>query len=378
MDCTSSSNDRRKIVDNSHTTTLRTNGSLALMPPSASMHVSTAVGGSTTANATTTENEEKSLASNTANKQADKQRKRRVRIFARSSCGTESDSTRSQTAAITDAANTSITADRPSISGERPTLHLPTSTAPKQSPLTSHGISGVVYSWISSYLSNRTQYVRCPGSRSTSLPVLCGVPQGSVLGPILFLLYTSDLVQLVESIELYPHLYADDTQVYGFCRPGDTDSLQQRVDCVAAVANWMRSNRLQLNASKTEILWCASARRQSQLPSDPLDVGSDLVSPVRCVRDFCIFIDADLTMRTQVSQTCSKCFAAFRQLRSIRRSVSNDVMQSLIVALVFSRLDYGSATLAGLPKQLMDRLQSVQNAAARLIFNACRQDHIQP
>jgi len=183
----------------------------------------------------------------------------------------------------------------------------------------------------------------------------------------------------VESFELYPHLYADDTRIYGFCRPGDTDSLRKRVaDCVAAVADWMRSNRLQLNASKTEVLWCASARRQSQLPSDPLAVGSDLVSPVSCVRDLGIFIDADLTMRTQVTQTCSKCFAALRQLRSIRRSVSNDVMQSLIVALVFSRLDYGSATLAGLPKQLMDRLQSVQNAAARLIFKACRRDHIQP
>jgi len=83
-------------------------------------------------------------------------------------------------------------------------------------------------------------------------------------------------------------------------------------------------------------------------------------------------------MRTQVAQTCSKCFAALRQLRSICRSVSNDVMQSLIVALVFSRLDYGSVTLASLPKQHVDRLQSVQNAAARLIFKACRQDHIQP
>ena len=140
----------------------------------------------------------------------------------------------------------------------------------------------------------------------------------------------------------------------------------------------MRSNRLQLNASKTEVLWCASAHRQSQLPSDPLAVGSDLMSPVSCVRDLGIFIDADLTMRTQVTQTCSKCFAALRQLRSIRRSVSNDVMQSLTIALVFSRLDYGSATLAGLPKQLMDRLQSVQKAAARLIFKACRRDHIQP
>ena len=111
--------------------------------------------------------------------------------------------------------------------------------------------------WISSYLAKHTQYVLsllCPGSRSTPLLVLCGVPQGSVLGPLLFLLYTADLVRLVESFELYPHLYADDTEIYGSCRSGATDSLRNRVaDCVAAVADWMRSNRLQLNASKTEV-----------------------------------------------------------------------------------------------------------------------------
>jgi len=140
----------------------------------------------------------------------------------------------------------------------------------------------------------------------------------------------------------------------------------------------MRSNRLQLNASKTEVLWCASAHRQSQLPSDSLAVGSDLLSPVSCVRDLGIYVDADLSMRTQVIRTCSKCVAALRQLRSIRRSVSNDVLQSFVVALVFSRLDYESATFAGLPKQLLDRLQSVQNAVRRLIFTACRQDHVQP
>ena len=66
--------------------------------------------------------------------------------------------------------------------------------------------------------------------------------------------------------------------------------------------------------------------------------------------------------------------AALRQLGSIRRSVSDDMLQSLVVSLVFSRLDYGSATLAGLPKQLIDRLQSVQNAAARLISRARRYD----
>ena len=108
---------------------------------------------------------------------------------------------------------------------------------------TSYGFSGVVHMWINSYLANRTQYVLCPGSRLTPVLVLCGVPQGSVLGPLLFLLYTVDLVQLVESFELYPHLYADDTQICGSCRPGTPDSLRDRVaDCVATVTDWMRSN----------------------------------------------------------------------------------------------------------------------------------------
>jgi len=176
------------------------------------------------------------------------------------------------------------------------------------SPITSHhrlkisyGLNGVVHLWISSYLANRIQHVRCPGSRSIQLPVLCGFPQGSVLGPLLFLLYTADLVQLVESFGLHLHLYADDTQIYGFCRPGATDDLLTRVaDCVAAVADWMRSNRLQLNASKTELLWCASVHRQSQLPSDSLAVSSDLLLPVSCVHDLGIYIDADLGLVQRV------------------------------------------------------------------------------
>ena len=83
-------------------------------------------------------------------------------------------------------------------------------------------------------------------------------------------------------------------------------------------------------------------------------------------------------MRTHVLQTAAGCFAVLRRIKSIRRSLTKPVLQSLVVALVLSRLDYGSTVLFGLPQQLVDKLQSVQNAAARLIHAARRRDHVSP
>jgi len=89
-----------------------------------------------------------------------------------------------------------------------------------------------VLEWFTSYLSGRIQSVRCGMSTSDATAVLCGVLQGSVLGPILFLLYTADLLLLVERHNLQPHIYADDTQIYGFCRPVAATQLQEPVSAM--------------------------------------------------------------------------------------------------------------------------------------------------
>jgi len=113
------------------------------------------------------------------------------------------------------------------------------------------------------------------------------VPQGSVLGTLLFLLYCGDLQLIIESHGLCLHLYADDPQICGSCRPSAIPELQTCISaCIDEVTRWMRSNRLQLNSSKTVILWLATSRRLHQLPRTPLPVGADFVVPSAVGRDF--------------------------------------------------------------------------------------------
>ena len=168
---------------------------------------------------------------------------------------------------------------------------------------------------------------------------------------------------------LHGHRTMTNKQIYGSTRPPAIHDLQQRLSaCIDDVNSWMSSNRLQLNTNKTEeLLWCATARRQHQLPRSAFRIGSHDIIPSTTVRDLGILIDADLSMRSHVQRTVAGYFAVLRQLRSVRQSVPSSVFQTLIVSLVLMKLDFGNATLAGLPTYLLNRLQSVLKAAARSI-----------
>jgi len=234
-------------------------------------------------------------------------------------------------------------------------------------------------SWFKSYLDSRTQYVRCGRLTSTPATVIFGVPQESVLGPIRFLLYTTDLLRLIERHNLHPHAYADDTQICGFCPPSAISVLQEQMSaCLAEVALWMRSNRLQLNTAKTEVLWCATSRRQHQIPQAPVQVGEDHITPAASVRDLGIYLSGlrhlhEVTrLEDCVELLC--CSSTDPQDTLLCPQAGG----ALFVSLVLSRLDYGSATLVGLPAYQIDRLQCVLNAAARLVYSSRRYDHVTP
>jgi len=116
------------------------------------------------------------------------------------------------------------------------------------------GVVDSAVHWMTLYLTGRTQYVRYHGEVSNTTHVYCDVPQGSVLGPVLFLLYVADVIELVKECGLIPHTFSDNLQIYGHSVSADTQELVARMTaCIERVRCWMASNHLRLNPTKMEL-----------------------------------------------------------------------------------------------------------------------------
>ena len=240
-----------------------------------------------------------------------------------------------------------------------------------------HGISDIALKWIKSYLCDRQQTIVVNDVHSSTQTLVRGVPQGSVLGPMLFTLYTTEIQEIILSYNLECHIYADDTQLYFHCAPSQLATVTPRlVECIQSIREWMSSNRLRLNPDKTEFIWFSSARNMQHVPQASITVGGSTITPSRTVRDLGVYLDTTLGLTDHVTRTVQSSFFQLRQLKYVRRCLNKDNTKILLHAFVTSRLDYCNALLAGQPACLIDKLQSVQNAAARLYAGVSRYDHI--
>ena len=169
--------------------------------------------------------------------------------------------------------------------------------------------------------------------------VTSGVPQGSVLGPILFIAYSAEVIGIVEQHGFNVHAFADDLQVYGHAAQHEAAVLATRMStCIESVKAWMSSNRLRLNPSKTELIWLGSSRRLHHCSSTGMRVSDVDLRPVDCVRDLGVLIDSGMTLARHVNYISGVCFFQLRQLRIIRRSLSADAAHALVRALIHTRI----------------------------------------
>lgn len=171
---------------------------------------------------------------------------------------------------------------------------------------------------------------------------------------------------------------ADDIQIYGHCTPSSADLLSTRLSlCLDDIIFWCSSNRLLLNAEKSEFLWFSSKARKN-LPPSSIRIGTSFVTPALSARCLGVHIDSHLSFKTHVSKCVSACFCALRQIRSVSRYVPRPLLRTLVTSLVISRLDYCLSALYGITSVQTQRLQSVLNASARLIFSTNRFAPVSP
>ena len=244
---------------------------------------------------------------------------------------------------------------------------------------TSYGIQDKALQWFSSYLSCRKQTVTVGNSTSVSAPLLFGVPQGSVLGPILFTLYTQPLSDTLNNNKFDYHKYADDTELQKAVPPSDFSHLAKETStCISDVKIWMNKNKLKLNDDKTELLAVGDRKSLSQVKKEPLTLSSSSVPFQSSAKCLGVHLDETLSMNEHISSLCRSSYFHLRKINSIRPYLSVENTAKLVLSLVLSRLDYCNAILSGLPSSAIHRLQKVQNNAARLVLRKKRSDHVTP
>ena len=229
--------------------------------------------------------------------------------------------------------------------------------------LTYYGVRGKTNNWIGSFLRNRHQQVVLDGATSTTADVLSGVPQGTVLGPLLFLAYINDLPDMITSSS--SKLFADDSMLFRVILD-DIDRASLQSD-LSALEDWERQWQMSFNPSKCSVIRIVPKGRQPietqyQLHGQTLDV-------VEASKYLGVTLTERLSWDTHISATCSKGHKTLGFLRRNLRDCSPDVKAGAYKAMVRPILEYASTVWDPAQTRPINQIEQVQRRAARFVFN---------
>ena len=240
------------------------------------------------------------------------------------------------------------------------------------------GICGKALGWFKSYLKNRFFCVKIDKALSDFLCLLFGVPQGSLLGPILFILYIKFLQRIASKYGLSIQLYADDSQLYiSFhpSRPSELNDIVESVNkCLAEIKSWMVQNFMKLNESKTQLLIIGKPLVLQKFNlSMEIQFGSTEITPTECKGDkwksLGVKLDEALNMERQINSVRQKCGWTMNNIRTIGRYLDESTKLMLVKQLIISKLDFCNSLYMNLPNKRLRKLKSILNGCVRFIYN---------
>ena len=242
------------------------------------------------------------------------------------------------------------------------------------------GLDGLSLDWFSSYLSSRSQAVSINDSISAFSTLSCGVPQGSVLGPLLSTLYTTPLGSVISKNSLKYHLHADDTQLYISFTPSNSAlSLETLTTTFTDILSWMNLNKLLLNPSKTEFLLIGTKQQRLKFSDlTNLSLSNDIIPVSSSARNLGFIFDSDMSFSDQINSVSKSCPFHIRDIRRIRHLLPLSTATALANSLVSSKLDYCNSLHSGISQANLNKLQRIQNSLARVITNTSKYQHITP
>ena len=233
--------------------------------------------------------------------------------------------------------------------------------------------------WVKNYIEGRRQFVTLSDKVSNLRNLPRGVPQGSVLGPLLFSMYINDLPTTLMSCK--HHLYADDFQIYISCKPEDLDTTVGKLnDDLKNISAWTQLNGLRINPTKSQCIMFSSKRsnKLSGVSIPDVKINESVIPLSHTVKNLGVTMDQHLEWGPHINSVCRKASYSLHSLVRLKHFLPTALKVTLVKTLVFPHFDYCDVILSNLTCDLQNRLQRIQNACVRFIYNLKYSDHLTP